>query len=822
MRSHQGNQGRPEVWDALEKVIQGHHVLLNRAPTLHRLGIQAFQPVLIEGKAIQIHPMVCSPYNADFDGDQMAVHVPLTKEARAEARELMLSTKNLLRPSTGDPVTAPSQDMVLGSYYMTKLEKGTKGDGQMFADRHEAILAFDMGKIHLKAPIKVRLEPGKIIDTSVGRILFNNILPKEMRFINETMDKKSLAKLIAKALYRYGRDRAVELIDNVKNTGFTYLTYSGITLASSDLESPPEKEELLKKAAAEVDEVKSQYKAGLLTDDERYQKVIEIWSRVRDDVSKAVENHIDKDGAVFGMIDSGARGSWAQTSQLMGMRGLMANPAGRTIELPVKGSFKEGLSVLEYFISTHGARKGLSDTALRTANAGYLTRRLVDVSQDVIVREEDCGDDEGIDITKRDSEEMGETVVGRIWGRTVLQNIIDPETKKVLVKKGEVVSEKHMAKLKDLDLDEVRIRSVMTCQAKRGVCSRCYGLDLGRNKPVEEGLAVGIIAAQSIGEPGTQLTMRTFHTGGVAGVGDITQGLPRVEELFEARPIKKPAVVAEVAGQVKIEETDQDKIIYVLSENIKKDKYPLKPGMEILIKDDTEVQKGDILAQDKKAQIKAKFSGLVKIKEKGIEVIREGSTEKEYRVPFKTPLWVRTGDLVEKGDQLTEGPIDLRNLFKLSGSRAVQKYILKEVQHIYSSQGQKVNDKHVEIIIRQMLSRVRIKDSGDTDMIPGDVVEKSHVKVVNDEISKSKKRPAVYENLLLGITKASLSTESFLSAASFQETARVLIDAAVLGRVDHLYGLKENVIVGKLPNLFLITRSGNFLSGFHRYLVSRL
>jgi len=791
-------QGRPEVWDALEKVIQGHHVMLNRAPTLHRLGIQAFQPVLIEGKAIQIHPMVCAAYNADFDGDQMAVHVPLTQSARKEAKELMLSSKNLLRPSTGDPVTAPSQDMVLGSYYMTRMEKGTTGDGQMFADKHEAILAFDMGKIHLKAPIKVRLEPGKIVETCVGRILFNNILPKELRFINETMDKKSLANLIAKALYRYGRETAVGLIDKVKDIGFTYLTYSGITLASADLNSPPEKKELIDKATAEVDEVKAQYKSGLLTDDERYQKVIEIWSKVKDEVSQAVEDHINKDGAVFGMIDSGARGSWAQTSQLMGMRGLMANPAGRTIELPVKGSFKEGLSVLEYFISTHGARKGLSDTALRTANAGYLTRRLVDVSQDVIIEIDDCGDDEGIDITKKDSEDMGETVAGRIAGRVVLQNIKDPKSGKVIVKKGEVVTEEHMPILEKLDLPEVKIRSVMTCQARRGVCSKCYGMDLGRNTIAKPGLAVGTVAAQSIGEPGTQLTMRTFHTGGVAGVGDITQGLPRVEELFEARPIKKPAVVAEIAGKVKIDETEQEKVIYVLSDNVKKDKYELKGDLEAAIKDDTEVRKGDILAKGSKGGLKSKYNGLARVKEGVIEVIREGSAEKEYRVPLKTPLWVRTGDLVDKGDQLTEGPIDLRSLYKLSGARAVQKYILKEVQHIYSSQGQKVNDKHVEIIIRQMLSRIRIKDAGDTDLIPGDVMEKAHVVNLNKKGESEGKKPAIYENLLLGITKASLSTESFLSAASFQETARVLIDAAILGRVDHLYGLKENVIVGKL------------------------
>ncbi len=791
-------QSRPVVWDALEKVIQGHHVLLNRAPTLHRLGIQAFQPILIEGKAIQIHPLVCAPYNADFDGDQMAVHVPLTKAAREEAKDLMLSTNNLLRPATGDPVTAPSQDMVLGCYYMSSIEKGNKGEGRTFADKHEAILAFDMGKIHLRSAIKVRLKPGEIIDTSVGRVLFNNILPKSMQFVNKAVNKKDLSKLIADALYKLGREAAVNLVDRIKDTGFSYLTYSGMTLSAADLTTPQEKGGLIAKASKDADEIKAQYKAGLLTDDERYQKVIELWSKVRDEVSDAVEKHIDKKGAVYAMIDSGARGSWAQTSQLMGMRGLMANPAGRTIELPVTGSFKEGLSVLEYFISTHGARKGLSDTALRTANAGYLTRRLVDVGQDVIVNEEDCGGSEGIDITRKDSEDMGETVAQRIWGRAALKEIKDPNTKKTIVKKNEIITEEHLPTLVKMDLDEVSIRSVMTCKAKRGVCRKCYGVDLGRNVPAENGLAVGIIAAQSIGEPGTQLTMRTFHTGGVANVGDITQGLPRVEELFEARPIKKPAVVAEITGKIKVVEEDKEKIIFVQGGDVKKDRYEFTEDMKAKVKDDTEVTKGDIIAKGPKTNIKVKTNGIARVKEGVIEVVREGSSEKEYSVPLKTPLWVRTGDLVNKGDQLTEGPIDLRNLFKLSGSRAVQKYVLKEVQHIYSSQGQKVNDKHVEIIIRQMLSRVRIRDAGDTEFIPGDIVGKTQVMYANMDMEKENKQKATFENLLLGITKASLSTESFLSAASFQETARVLIDAAILGRQDPLNGLKENVIIGKL------------------------
>ncbi|EKD49619.1 MAG: hypothetical protein ACD_63C00091G0002 [uncultured bacterium] len=792
-------QSRPEVWDALEKVIRGHHILLNRAPTLHRLGIQAFQPILIEGKAIQIHPMVCFPFNADFDGDQMAVHVPLTKTAMDEAVNIMLSTKNLLKPATGDPVTAPSQDMVLGCYYMTKFENGLVGEGKVFTDKHEAILAYDMGKVHLRAPIKVRLKDGEMIDTCVGRILFNNILPKEMRFINDVMDKKYLSKIIGDCLYRFGREKAVDLIDKVKDLGFLFLTKSGMTLASSDLAAPSEKNDMLKKASRKVDEVKAQYKAGLLTEEERYQKVIEIWSSVKEEISGAVEKRIDKNGTVFAMIESGARGSWAQTTQLMGMRGLMANPAGKTIELPVKGSFKEGLSVLEYFISTHGARKGLSDTALRTANAGYLTRRLVDVAQDVVVEEEDCGDTEGIDITKKDSVEMGEGVSARIWGRTLLENIVDPKTKKVVVKKGEIINEENIAKVEKLELETVNIRSVMTCKSFRGVCAKCYGLDLGRNELVKLGLAVGIIAAQSIGEPGTQLTMRTFHTGGVASGGDITQGLPRVDALFETRPVKKPAVITEIAGKIKIDETGTEKVIRVVSQEVKKDKYVLRKGFKVKIKDDVEVQRKDLLAEwPGGAKLHAKASGIAKVEKARITIIREGTVEKEYKVPLKTSLWVRTGDLVVRGNQLTEGPIDLRQLFRLSGARAVQKYILKEVQYIYSSQGQKVNDKHIEVIIRQMLSRVRIKDSGDTVFIPGDIVDKTYVIEVNERMKKDGKVAATYENLLLGITKASLSTDSFLSAASFQETSRVLIDAAIMGREDKLRGLKENVIIGKL------------------------
>ncbi len=790
-------EGRTEIWDMLEEVIKNHKVLLNRAPTLHRLGIQAFQPVLIEGKAIQIHPMVCSAFNADFDGDQMAVHVPLTPQAMKEADKIMSSDVNLLKPATGVPITTASQDIVLGCYYMTNIKKGVKGEGRYFKDYDEAMLAYQCGELDVRAQMHIRLD-GKIIETCLGRVIFNQILPKKLQFVNKTLDKKSLTKLISECLDKYGKERTVELIDNLKNTGFANLTKSGLSWGMDDLKLPEEKPALIEKATQEVETVRQQFKMGLLTDDERYRKIIEIWANIKEEITKVAVGKLDKHGPVYMMIESGARGSWPQIVQLTGMRGLMAAPSGKTIELPVKNSFKEGLGVLEYFISTHGARKGLSDTALRTANAGYLTRRLIDVAQDMIVKEVDCGDTEGIEVTRQESEDMSKDFANRLLGRTALVDIKDEKSKEVIVEKNEIINEKQALRIDELGLDNVKIRSVLSCQAKSGLCSKCYGWDLGTNKEVIIGQAVGIIAAQSIGEPGTQLTMRTFHTGGVAGEGDITQGLPRVEELFEARGIKKPAIIAEINGMAHVAEEKENKIIRIYSTNIKKDEYKIA-GLKPAVKDGDKVEKNQVIAKDKKGKsIKAKNAGFVKVKNDLLSVIHEGGEEKEYILPANAVIWIKKGDLVTKGQQLTEGSIDIQSLFKLGGPIAVQKYILREAQFIYSSQGQDVNDKHIEIIVKQMLSRVKILSAGNSELLAGSIEDKIKFEDTRDRLKKEGKRPPEASSLLLGITKASLTTPSFLSAASFQETSKVLIEASIIGKTDNLRGLKENVIIGKL------------------------
>jgi DNA-directed RNA polymerase subunit beta' len=731
---------RSEVWDILEEIIQNAYVMLNRAPTLHRLGIQAFQPVLIEGKAIQIHPLVCTAFNADFDGDQMAVHVPLTDEAKKEAARIMLSSLNLLKPATGEPVVTPSQDIVLGSYYLTVMEDTADKKIFAFSSPEEAIMAQQTGRITLKTKIKVIIND-QLMETTCGRIIFNKILPASHSYVNKLINKKELKNIIATCLVKEGRERTVQLLDDVKNEAVKHITQSGLSWGMGDTPIPPAKDEIMAESQKKVEEIQSQYELGLLTEDERRVRVVEIWTKAKAELTGACQKFLDPHSPTFAMIDSGARGSWGQVTQMMGMKGLVINPAGETIELPVKASFKEGFNVLEYFLSTHGARKGLSDTALRTANAGYLTRRLIDVSQDVVIIEEDCKTKEGLVITKKESQEMGEDIINRIIGRFLADDIVDPKTKKVFLAKGELVTEEHRAALKKMDLEKVSIRSLLKCQTQRGACQKCYGYDLGHNRIVELGTAVGIIAAQSIGEPGTQLTMRTFHTGGVAGQ-DITQGLPRVEELFEARPIKKPGVLAEVAGKVEeIIEEGKQKIVQIRTD------------------------KGEL---------------------------------KEHPVPIGFGLMIKSGDLVDVGDRLSEGNLDLRQLYLLKGQDAVQKYVIKEIQYIYSSQGQKLNDKHVEIIIRQMFSRYLVVDAGDGEFVNGEMITKDQLAEANDKIKEAKGKPLKAENILLGITKASLSTDSFLSAASFQETARILIDAAITGKVDYLRGLKENVIIGKL------------------------
>jgi DNA-directed RNA polymerase subunit beta' len=808
---------RPEIWDILEEIVRDAHVLLNRAPTLHRLGIQAFKPILIEGKAIQLHPLVCAAFNADFDGDQMAVHVPLTEQAKAEAKDLMLSTKNLLKPATGNPITTPRMDIVWGCYYITQLEK--KAKPRMFGSFSEAILAFKSDIITIQEEIIVRaILPGKKkperINTNVGRILFNRVLPKELPFYNEQMMTKNLGELIKNAIAIIGKERTAILLDDIKNLGFTYLTLSGYSWGMDDLPDLVGKKEIIGAGDKQIDEVNDQYQQGLLTKSEKHSKIIEIWTGVKDKIVQLGKDSLNKEGPVFSMVTSGARGSWTQVTQMVGMKGLVANPAGEIIELPVKASFKEGFDVLEYFISTHGSRKGLSDTALRTANAGYLTRRLVDVAQDVVIREEDCGDKKGMVYTKKDSEEIGVNLMERVWGRVCLEKITQPKTGELIVGKDQIISEDIARQLKELDLQQITVRSVLTCKMTKGVCAKCYGYDLGYNEIVKLGVAIGIIAAQSIGEPGTQLTMRTFHTGGIAGT-DITQGLPRVEELFETRPPKRKAILAEEDGLVSISDAPKQiedakgrvllatahgqKILKIRFDDVEEDVYSFKgqtPNLKV--KEGDKVSKDEVLFKIGKTELKAKRPGVVKVTEKTVKVISNVTKDKEYLIPQGYRLWVKDNDFVHKGDQLTEGSLDLHQLYKLKGRDEVKRYVVKEIQYIYASQGQRLNEKHIEVIIKQLFSRVMIKEPGDTNLLPGEIVEKAEFDEANLEIEKTKGKEATSEELFLGITKVSLTTRSFLSAASFQETSRVLINAALTGKIDKLEGLKENVIIGRL------------------------
>jgi len=731
-----------ESYEILDEIISHHYVMLNRAPTLHRLSIQAFQPVLIEGKAIQIHPMVCSAFNADFDGDQMAVHVPLTDKARWEAENLMLSRKNLLKPASGEPITIPTLDMVLGCYFLTHILKGAKGEGKIFSSFEEAILACELSKIDIRAKIKV-LYQGKILETSVGRINLNEIIPEELRFINEEFTKKELKSLVGKILETQGQEETADFVDKIKDLGFKAVTSSGISWGMNDLNVPTSKKALLEEAEEKVTVVKGQYNMGLLTEEERKTRVIEIWNDVKNKITEEVRNSIDKEGPVYAMVYSKARGSESVVVQMAGMKGLMAGATGETIELPIKHCYKEGLNVLEYFISTHGARKGMADTALRTATAGYLTRRLVDVAQDVIVKENDCKDKEGTFLYREDSDRIGQSFAGRVTGRVVLDEVVDPKSKKVIIKKSELVSKEQGFEIEKTGLDKIKIRSLVTCKTPRGVCQKCYGMDLGRGDVVQIGQAVGIVAAQAIGEPGTQLTMRTFHVGGVAG-SDITQGLPRVEEIFESRPPKGESIISETDGKV------------------------------------VAIEKGDKVS-------------LVKIESQGKNKIVQ-----EYQIPTGATLKISVGDLVGKGSKINEGNIDLKKLHKTMGMEEVHRYIVKEIQEIYATQGEGINDKHIEVIVRQMFNRILISESNDSNFLVGDIIEKDEFREANEDVKTKNGTIAEGDRMLLGITKVALSTESFLSAASFQETARVLINAAVQGKEDKLRGLKENVIFGKL------------------------
>jgi DNA-directed RNA polymerase subunit beta' len=808
---------RAEVWDILEEITKDAFVLLNRAPTLHRLGIQAFRPILIEGKAIQIHPLVCEAYNADFDGDQMAVHVPLTEEAKREAGELMLATKNLLKPAHGGPVATPGKDIAWGVFSIT-MASGEPDEKtiKLFANETDAIYAQQVGQVGMREWIRVRLESGEIVNTTVGRLLANQLFPDEVPFMNQTMGKKELSNIVKFTLEKHGSEFTAELLDRLKEAGFKHATATGYSWGMANLPGIPEKEALLSEGGQRVLEVESYFEQGLLTASERHEAIIKIWNEIKDRIAEQAKKALPKDNPAYTMIESGARGSWGQMTQMIGMKGLVSNPSGEIIELPVKSSFKDGYDVLEFFISSHGTRKGLTDTALRTANAGYLTRRLVDVSQDVVVREEDCGDDQGVVLTKAESDEIGEPLLVRILGRVALSDIKKPGGRKTIVKAGELITEEHVRELEAAgeDLEEAHVRSLMTCRLQRGVCQRCYGYDLAYNKLVKLGTSVGIMAAQSIGEPGTQLTMRTFHTGGVAGK-DITQGLPRVEELFEARPPKQKAIMAEVSGKVKVETAAREivqavtgkqivdtrpgqKTVKIEHSAVEEQNYVVGKDAEVKVKDGGKVKIGQVLATKKNGEeVVSEYDGTASVKKAGVvTVVYETPKVREYLIPPGYTLYVKDGDEVQSGDALTDGNLDLQLLYKHKGKEAVQRYLSKEIQFIYASQGQKVNNKHIEIIIKQMFSRVRVIDPGDSDLLPGEVVEKATFMEANEDEEVVTKATA--EELFLGITKISLSTDSWLSAASFQETARVLINAAVTGKVDHLIGLKENVIIGRL------------------------
>jgi len=809
-------RNRPEVWEVLEEVIKERPVLLNRAPTLHRLGIQAFEPVLIEGSAIQLHPLVTTAFNADFDGDQMAVHVPLSEKAVWEARNLMLSSKNLLKPADGEPIISPSKDMVLGVYYLTMEDNKThKGDGRVFADFDEVELAYHLDQVEVHTRIRLRVKTWyddqgnrlqtprqALVETTVGRALFNRILPEEVQFVNEALDKGGVKDLIAQVYELCGEDVTTEVADRIKDIGFEYAMRSGATLAVEDITTPPEKQEILAKAHQKVEEVQRAFRRGLLTEQERNEREIEIWQQTTKEMAEAVRRVMDPNGNLAIMANSGAtKGGFGPISQLAGMRGLMADPAGRIIRLPIQSNFREGLTALEYFISTHGARKGLADTALRTADAGYLTRRLVDVAQDIIVNEVDCGTQEGIWIRKSD-DVAGQSMATRLYGRLTAARVVHPMTGEVLAERNQMLDHDLIRKIIAAGIDEVKVRSPLTCELIHGVCAHCYGMDLGRGKMVELGAAVGIVAAQSIGEPGTQLTLRTFHTGGVAAGGDITTGLPRVEELFEARRTPKgEAVMARISGTAKIIQSDRysdQRVVRVEHSEIVSDEYDVPEGWTISVSDESEVKIGDPIAVQGEAVITAQHAGRVRLEGRKVIVSYEQKEAEEYEIPSTARLLIRDGEHVEAGQPLTEGSLNPHMILRVKGREACQMYLLSEIQKVYRAQGQNINDKHFEVIIRKMMGRVQVIRPGDSPYLPMDLVDRLEIRKVNEQLIAEGKQPARYVEVLLGITKASLSTDSFLSASSFQHTIKVLAGAAIAGAVDPLYGLKENVIIGKL------------------------
>ncbi len=811
-------KGSPEVWDALYEVVKERPVLLNRAPTLHRLSIQAFEPVLIDGNAFQLHPLVCTAFNADFDGDQMAVHVPLSKAAVKESREHMLSPYNMLLPSSGEPATTPTLDMVLGCYYLTILKPRAKGEGKFFSSFDEAKLAYELGIIELGAEIVVRdsslRSDGGRINTTVGRIIFSDALPPQLRFYNKSVDKSSLRTLVSDCIRLLGNEGTAGVLDRLKELGFDYATKSGISIAMDDIEEPPGRVKLLKESDEKVSLIEDQFNRGLITEDEKYESTVQVWMEATDKVAEDMSRALDPYGSVYMMATSGAKGNISQIRQMAGMRGLMTDPSGRIIDFPIKSSLRDGLTPIEYFISTHGARKGLADTALRTSDSGYLTRRLVDIAQDVIVTETDCGTTEGVWISRETTDVSLPPFENRITGYLAASKIVDPGTNEVIVDRNEEISEDKVQQIIGTGITRVHLRSPLTCRSRFGVCQNCYGRDLGKKQLVKIGTAVGVIAAQSIGEPGTQLTLRTFHTGGVVGV-DITTGLPRVEELFEARIPDGSAIISEIDGTVEVAHTDGASIVKVISSEFYLDEYPILPRAKLAVTDGQSVDAGSILfSLPKKTSKKlpavshgearqspslvARVAGQVVIEGDRVYVRYEEKEEREYSVPRDTSLLVQSGDKVKAGDRLTRGTVDSHDILRIMGKDAVQQYLIDEVQKVYRTQGVTIHDKHIAVIVRQMLSNVRIVSSGDTKLLPGELVGRFAYEDINAKVLAEGGEPATAQAAFLGITRASLSKDSWLAAASFQETGRVLVDAAIKGKVDGLRGLKENVILGKL------------------------
>ncbi len=809
-------RNRPEVWEVLEEVISERPVLLNRAPTLHRLGIQAFEPLLIEGNAIQLHPLVTTAFNADFDGDQMAVHVPLSEKAVWEARELMLASKNLLKPADGEPIIAPSKDMVLGVYYLTiKDTRKHIGDGSIFGSMDEVELAYQLKHVDVHSNIKLRHKTWnddnqdrlsapeeRIIETTVGRVIFNRILPPEVQFVNDVLDKGGIKDLIAVLYEVVGAERTTQAADDIKDIGFTYATRSGTTIAIGDISIPAEKQTIIDYSLKDDEAVQRDFRRGLLTEQEQNQRVIEIWQNANTQISKAVQKSMDPMGNLATMANSGAtKGGFTTISQLAGMKGMVADPSGRIIPLPIRSNFREGLTALEYFISTHGSRKGLADTALRTADAGYLTRRLVDVAQDVIIREIDCGTEDGI-LIRRSDNIAGQSMGARLFGRLASKRILDPQTGEVLAEKNQILLKDEVRRIGNSSIQEVKVRSPLTCEMDKGMCANCYGIDMGVGELVEVGSAVGIVAAQSIGEPGTQLTLRTFHTGGVAAGSDITTGLPRVEELMEARRTPKgEAVVSEISGIAHIVQNDRYsdlRTIKIEYSQMVNDEYDLPDDWHINVEDGGKVGEGDVIATLGEAKVTSQHAGRVRIEGHRVLVGYEQREEAEYDIPTTARILIKNGDKVEAGQPLTEGSLNPHKILRISGRESTQLYLLTEVQNVYRSQGQNIHDKHFEVIIRKMMSRAQLTRPGDSGLLPGDLVERLELRRLNESLLAEGKQPAKYTDALLGITKASLNTESFLSAASFQHTIRVLAGAAIAGSEDGLEGLKENVIIGKL------------------------